>query len=178
MTEQEGASLGQARGLPWLTAMNARLCRWTMYLACACLAGLLCVVVYGVVLRYGFNHAPPFVEQVALLLVISVAMFGASAGVRDAGHIGLDSVVRLLPAKAQFWCEVLVHILSIGFALALLAGGIEMARSTSAMTIPTLGISESFRYVPVIAAGVLITLFSIEHMVAQFCGLEVVPSWN
>ena len=51
-------------------------------------------MIYGVVLRYVFNDAPPYVEQVALLLVISVAMFGAAAGVRDAGHIGLDSLVQ------------------------------------------------------------------------------------
>jgi TRAP-type C4-dicarboxylate transport system permease small subunit len=178
MTEQDSGQGRRDGGLPWLTAMNGRLSRYAMYIACACLASLLAVVVYGVVLRYGFDHAPPFVEQVALLLVISVAMFGASAGVRDAGHIGLDSAVRLLPIKAQFWCKALVHILSAVFALSLLVGGIEMAHSTEATTIPTLGISEAVRYVPVIAAGVLITLFSIEHLVAQWCGMEVVPSWN
>src|SRR5690242_5927890 len=86
-----------------LTALNALLSRLAMYIACACLAGLLIVVVYGVVQRYVFNNAPPYVEQVALLLVISVAMFGASAGVRDAGHIGMDSLVMVLPPRAQFW---------------------------------------------------------------------------
>ena len=85
----------------WLTSLNARLSRWALYLACLCLASLLVVVVYGVVMRYAFNDAPPYVEQVALLLVISVAMFGASAGVRDAGHIGLDSLVRSLPADFE-----------------------------------------------------------------------------
>jgi TRAP-type C4-dicarboxylate transport system permease small subunit len=162
----------------WLTIINARLSRWTMYLACICLAGLLIVVVYGVVLRYVFNDAPPYVEQVALLLVISVAMFGASAGVRDAGHIGMDSLVMILPERAQFWCEVMVFGLSIMFALALLAGGAEMATSTRDNTIPTLGISEAFRYLPVMIAGVLITLFSIEHLIALFSGKEVVPSWH
>ncbi|VTU24029.1 TRAP transporter small permease [Variovorax sp. PBL-E5] len=158
--------------------LNALLSRWTMYLACVCLAGLLGVVVYGVVLRYVFNDAPPYVEQVALLLVISVAMFGASAGVRDAGHIGLDSLVKVLPAKVQFWCKFIVYALSIAFAVALFAGGAEMATSTRSDTIPTLGISEAVRYVPVLIAGVLITLFSLEHLVAQFTGHEVVPSWH
>src|SRR3954470_11317014 len=101
-------------------------------------------------MRYVFNNAPPYVEQVALLLVISVAMFGASAGVRDAGHIGLDSLVAILPEKAQFWCEVVVFLLSIVFALALIAGGVEMAASTRDSTIPTLGLSESVRYFPVL----------------------------
>src|SRR6478735_424763 len=161
-----------------LTQLNARLSRWTMYLACICLVGLLSVVVYGVVLRYVFNDAPPYVEQVALLLVISVAMFGASAGVRDAGHIGLDSLVKALPAKAQFWCRVIVYLLSISFAAALFAGGVEMAWSTHDATIPTLGLTESVRYLPVVIAGVLITLFSLEHLIAQFTGHEVVPSWH
>jgi TRAP-type transport system small permease protein len=162
----------------WLTALNSVLSRLAMYVACVCLAGLLSVVVYGVVLRYGFNAAPPYVEQVALLLVISVAMFGASAGVRDAGHIGMDSLVMVLPEMAQFWCEVIVYILSILFALALFIGGAEMAISTGGSTIPTLGISEAVRYVPIFVAGVLITLFSIEHLIALFSGKEVVPSWH
>jgi TRAP-type transport system small permease protein len=162
----------------WLTSLNSVLSRWVMYLACLCLAGLLAVVVYGVILRYVFNDAPPYVEQVALLLVISVAMFGASAGVRDAGHIGLDSLVMALPERAQFWCEAIVFLLSIVFALVLFAGGAEMASSTRGSTIPTLGLSEAIRYLPILIAGVLITLFSIEHLIALFTGKEVVPSWN
>lgn len=161
-----------------LTQVNSRLCRWTMFLACLCLVGLLSVVIYGVVLRYVFNDAPPYVEQLALLLVISVAMFGASAGVRDAGHIGLDSLVKVMPANVQFWCKFVVHIFAIVFALALLVGGGLMAVSTHASTIPTLGISESYRYLPVLMSGVLIILFSIEHMLAQFAGAKVVPSWH
>ena len=161
-----------------LSSINARLSRWTMYLACICLVGLLSVVIYGVVLRYVFNNAPPYVEQLALLLVVSVAMFGATAGVRDAGHIGLDSLVKALPEVVQFWCKALVHVLIMVFALALLVGGWLMAVSTHSSTIPTLGISEAVRYVPVLMAGVLITLFSVEHVSAQFTGKKVTPSWH
>jgi TRAP-type C4-dicarboxylate transport system permease small subunit len=162
----------------WLTALNARLSRWALYLACLCLAALLFVVVYGVVMRYVFNDAPPYVEQLALLLVISVAMFGASAGVRDAGHIGLDSLVRALPAKVQFWCKVAVEVLSAAFAVALVLGGVQMAVSTQGSTIPTLGLPEALRYGPVIAAGVLIVSFCVELLVAQFGGRKVVASWH
>jgi TRAP-type C4-dicarboxylate transport system permease small subunit len=164
--------------MSWLTATNARLSRWVMYLACTCLAGLLTVVVYGVVLRYVFNNAPPYVEQLALLLVICVAMFGAAAGVRDAGHIGLDSLVATLPKKVQFWCQAAVHVMGIVFALSLVAGGAEMAISTHGSTIPTLGLSEAFRYLPVVIAGGLITLFAIEHLLAQFSGNKVLASWH
>jgi len=162
----------------WFSRLNERLSRWTLYLACLCLAGLLSVVIYGVVLRYVFSDAPPYVEQLALLLVISVAMFGAAAGVRDAGHIGLDSVVRVLPGRLQFACKLAVQALVICFAAALLGGGTLMAISTHASTIPTLGLSEATRYVPVLIAGVLIVLFSIEHVIALFGGAKVEASWH
>ena len=162
----------------WLNAVNSRLSRWAMYLACACLSGLLAVVVYGVVLRYVFNNAPPYVEQVALLLVISVAMFGAAAGVRDAGHIGLDSLVVVLPERVQFWCSIVVFVLAAVFGLTLLVGSVEMALSTHGSTIPTLGISEAYRYLPVLAGGLLIAAFSIEHLIAKLAGTEVVRSWH
>ena len=161
-----------------ISRISALLSRWTMYLACICLSGLLAVVIYGVVLRYAFNNAPAYVEQVALLLIVSVAMFGATAGVRDAGHIGLDSLVKRLPAKGQFWCKVAVYLLIIVFALALLAGGWEMASSQWETKIPTLGISEAVRYIPIVMAGTLITLFSVEHLICLFTGREVIPSWH
>ena len=135
-------------------------------------------MVYGVVMRYVFNNAPPYVEQVALLLVVSVAMFAASAGVRDTAHIGLDSLVAMLPGHVRFACRIVVQLLTILFALALVFGGGEMAVSMRGDTIPTLGISESFRYGPIILAGVLITLFSVEHILALWTGKEVARSWH
>ena len=161
-----------------LSAVNTALHRATILVACTSLAGLLVVVVYGVVMRYAFNHAPPYVEQVALLLIVSVAMFGASAGVREAGHIGLDSLVRRLPPRARSACVVVVHAFVIAFALSLLAGGFEMAMSTARSRIPTLGIPEAVRYLPVMAAGLLMALFSVEQLVALREGKEVTAPWR
>jgi TRAP-type transport system small permease protein len=152
--------------------VSARLSRWVLLAACLCLAGLGVVVIYGVVLRYVFNDAPPFVEQVALLLVISVAMFGAAAGVRDAGHIGLDSVVKLMAPGVQRAVSAVVDLLILLFAIVLLWGSVEMGLSTRHDTIPTLGISEAFRYLPMVIAGVLIALFSVEHLLRRFVAHE------
>ena len=66
------------------------------------------------------------------------------------------------------------------------AGGIVMGKTNTpefgagANTVdgPTLGISEAWRYLPVMSAGVLITLFAIEHLIAQFTGSKVVSSWH
>lgn len=156
------------RAVAWLREFNAILSRWVLHVACVCLAALGIVVVYGVVMRYAFNNPPAFVEQVALMLVICVAMFGAAAGVHDAGHIGLDSVVKLLPPKARIACKAACELLVIAFAVLLLAGGTEMAWSTWTNMIPTLGISEAIRYVPPIIAGFLILLFAFQHLLLLF----------
>ena len=163
--------------MTWLTAVNSRLSRWAMYIAVAGLLGLVALVVWGVIKRYVFNDAQPYVEQLALLLVINVAMFGASAGVRDAGHIGMESLTGLLPEKPRFVVGVIVGLLTITFGALLFGGCMMMAFSVYGNTIPTLGISEAVRYVPPVIAGVLIILFSIEHLLAMFNNTEVVPSW-
>jgi TRAP-type C4-dicarboxylate transport system permease small subunit len=161
-----------------LSALNAVLARWALYVACACLSGLLAIVVYGVIMRYAFNNAPPYVEQVALLLIISVAMFAAAAGVRDAAHIGMDSLVAILPAPIALGCRIVAQGLTIVFAVALVIGGAEMAISTRGDTIPTIGIPESFRYGPIIVAGLFAVLFSIEHILALSTGKKVARSWH
>lgn len=162
----------------WLTCLNARLSRWAMYIAVACLLGIVGVVVGSVIWRYILNDAPSWSEQVALMLVINVAMFGAAAGVRDEGHIGMESLTGLLPKKAQFWLGSLVGVITIVFGIALAWGCATMALSVWPNSIPTLGISEAFRYLPCVAAGVLIVLFSIEHLIAMSTDKEVVPSWH
>jgi TRAP-type transport system small permease protein len=162
----------------WLTNLDARLSRWAMYLAVACLLGIVAVVVSSVFWRYILNDAPAWSEQVALILVINVAMFGAAAGVRDEGHIGMESLVGLLPKSYQFWLGNLVGLFSILFGVSLVWGCTLMAISVWPNGIPTLGISEAWRYIPCVVAGVLIILFSIEHLIAMFTDKEVVPSWH
>jgi TRAP-type C4-dicarboxylate transport system permease small subunit len=149
-----------------------------MYIAVACLLGIVGVVVGSVIWRYILNDAPSWSEQVALVLVINVAMFGAAAGVRDEGHIGMESLIGLLPKAYQFWIGNLVGLITICFGIALVLGCTAMAISVWPNKMPTLGISEAFRYMPCIAAGVLIILFSIEHLIAMFTDKEVIPSWH
>ncbi|MDY7577104.1 TRAP transporter small permease [Herbaspirillum sp. RTI4] len=161
-----------------LTAINIRLAQGILAVAGTALTALGLIVIYGVVLRYAFSDAPPYVEQVALLLVISVAMFGAAAGVRESGHIGLDSVVKKLPLKAQAFCTILAEILILTFAMMLFWGSLEMAISTYESTIPTLGISEAWRYFPPIVAAVLIALFAIEHLLSLLTSESGTTSWN
>lgn len=160
------------------TAINATLSRWAMYLTVTCLLGIVGVVVGSVFWRYVLDDAPAWSEQVALLLVINVALFGAAVGVRDEGHIGMESLAGLLPPGPRTVVANIVGVISALFGLILAWGCTTMALSVWPNHIPTLGLSEAFRYLPGTVAGILITLFAIEHLIAMFVKREVVPSWH
>ena len=164
--------------MKWLTGLNARLSRCALVVAVACLFGIVATVLGSVIWRYGLNDAPAWSEQVALLLVIKVALFGAAAGIRDEGHIGMESLVGLLPQGGQHWVGYANGLLAIVFGAVLVWGGYLMGVSVFPNKITSLGITEAWRYVPCVVAGILIILFSIEHVLARKTGGEVVPSWH
>lgn len=162
----------------WLTSINARLSRWSMYVAVAALLGIVTVVAYSVLMRYVFHNAPPWAEQAALILVIIVAMLSAAVTVREAGHIGMDSIVVILPAVWQKGVGVFIGLLTILFGAILAVGCWQMADAVSDNIIPTLYVPASVRYAPCVVSGALIILFSIEQLVALLQGKEVKPSWH
>lgn len=147
----------------------------------AAVAGLIAVVIcvqYQVVGRYVFNDTPTWAEALAMLLILFVTAFGVAVGVRDAGHIGLESLIALLPERLRRKLELLIH------ALVALFGGL-MAQSGWLWTTmkwnerkPMLSVPEGMDYVPLLIAGVLIVLFSLEHIVALLRGESVEPAWN
>src|SRR4051812_20666579 len=172
-------SLARKTAIPILTPVNALLSRLCMKLAVAGLFGIVASVVWQVFGRYVLNDTPVWAESTALLLVIWVTMLGAAAGVRDAGHIGMESLVVLLPTSIQRICEIIIHCLTIVFAVTMIVYGWEIMMSVWEYSIPTLhGLSQGIQYIPVVLAGALICLFSTEHIIATLRNSEVEPSWH
>ncbi|MBP2297602.1 TRAP transporter small permease [Azospirillum picis] len=162
----------------WLTRMNAVLAKTGMYVAIAGLMLIVGVVFFQVFGRYVLNNSPTWAESLAILLVLYVTLIGAAVGVRDAGHIGLESLLVMLSDSARRKMDVLIYALVGAFGACMAYNGWVLGNSVSGYLIPNLHISEAFRYVPLVLSGVLIVLFSIEHIVAIVRGEEVAPSWN
>jgi len=151
------------------------------YLLIVAVVGLLAIVVcvaYQVFGRYVLNDTPTWAEALALVLVIWVTMFGAAVGVRDAGHIGMESLLVLVPERVRLKLELVIHALVAVVGAMMAWNGALLAMSVMDYKIPTLGIPEGLNHVPVALAGALICLFSIEHIVALLHGTEVEPAWH
>jgi len=161
-----------------LTALCRTLSKLALGLAIVGLLGLILCVQYQVVGRYVFNDTPTWAEALAMLLVLFVTAFGVAVGVRDAGHIGLESLIVLLPEKPRRWVEMLVHALVALFGALMLHSGWRWATMKWDEKKPMLGVPEGIDYVPLVIAGVLIVLFSLEHIVALLQGHRVAPAWE
>ena len=148
-----------------------------MWMGIVGLVLVICAVSWQIFGRYVMNNTPTWAESLALLLVLYVTMLGVAVGVRDAGHIGLESLLVLAPDWVRLKMEYLIHALVLVFGAAMAWNCASLAMSVWDYRLPTLWISEGWKYVPAAVSGVLIVMFSIEHIIALAQGREVEPAW-
>jgi TRAP-type transport system small permease protein len=160
------------------TRFNARLARWGMYFAVTGLLVIVAIVAYQVFGRYVMNSSPTWAENLALVLILYVTLIGAAVGVRDAGHIGMESLLVLLPDGPRNKIEMLIHVVVAIFGGAMIYNGIVLGVSVSSYKLANINLSEAWRYVPLVISGALIILFSLEHLIALIKGAEVEPAWH
>ncbi|WP_183013754.1 TRAP transporter small permease [Achromobacter sp. UMC46] len=156
-------------------AALARLCMWTSVFGLVC---LIVAVTLQIVGRHVLNSTPTWAESLALLLVLYVTMLGAAVGVRDAGHIGFESLLDALPKAGQRRLQIFIHLLVLLFGVLMAWNCGVLAESVAAYKIPNLGISNAWKYIPATLSGTLIALFSIEHIIAILRNHKVVPAWR
>jgi TRAP-type C4-dicarboxylate transport system permease small subunit len=160
------------------TRLCAGLSRASLMLAVGLLLAVIACVQWQVIGRYVLNDTPTWAEALAMLLVLYMTSLGVAVGVRDAGHIGLESLATLLPEAFQRKLAIVVHLLVAIFGVLMAKSGWLWAAGKWNEKKPMLGLPEGVDYVPLVVAGTLIVMFSIEHIIALVRGHEVEPAWN
>ena len=81
------------------------------------------VMVFGnVVLRYGFNSGIISSEELSRYLFIWITFLGAIIAFRENAHLGLDTVVRLLPSSGKKVFFAVSNVLMFGCCLLMFYG--------------------------------------------------------
>ena len=70
-----------------------------------------------VILRYFFNAGFAWVPEIVVFSFITLTLVGASTGVRNGVHIGVDVIVKLFPAKFQMVSHIFADICGAGLYL-------------------------------------------------------------
>jgi C4-dicarboxylate transporter DctQ subunit len=116
-----------------------------------------------VILRYFFGSSLGFTHEIVVYLLIATGLIGASIGVRNKVHIGVDLAIQQFPYGVQKVIVIVTNLLAIGFCVIYTFLGIEqvtimaeLGQVTPEMRIPF--------YVPLLLVPISFGLISIRFI--------------
>lgn len=159
----------QGRGLG-LRALAHGLCdavAGAVRMAVMALAGvMLASLTLQVLMRYVFNRAPSWTEELAVTCFSWSMLLAIALGVRDAIHVRVDLLVDRLPAPWRLALDRCVS-LSIAFVGGFLAwSGANYVRDAAGTTSAAIGFPTVWLYAYAPVCGALVALFGLER---AFC---------
>lgn len=81
---------------------------------------LMAVVTLGVIMRYGFNNALSWSDEVASYSLLAIVFFGMAHTFHQGGHIRIDFVFNSVPPRVKPWLNLFLHVIGLLFALAMI----------------------------------------------------------
>ncbi|MGI6284735.1 TRAP transporter small permease [Neomoorella humiferrea] len=122
------------------------------------------VVILAVMFRYIVRSPLSWSDMIARYMLIWIVGLGVLPAYRRRSHIGVDMVIRLLPARAKRVVEIIAVLCQIGFYLVLAVFGCKYTIFAASMRSEIWGISLGWIYVTVaiLSIGSLIYLVCME----------------
>ena len=129
------------------------------------LSGIFMVLMFlatfaNVVARYFFNSPILWAEEFSRYAFIWVVFLGAVVCTKHKRHIGIDSVVKVLPSHVQPWVYLAADLLTLALMVIIIWYGWILTRSATQIT-ATLQIPQYVIYIVVPSSGVLGALYGL-----------------
>ncbi|QQR39779.1 TRAP transporter small permease [Devosia rhizoryzae] len=144
-----------------------------LWLAGVGLVAMTLIVAYQVFMRFVLNSSPPWTEASSIMIMSWFIFLGAAVGVRENFHMGFDVLLYVLPGCAKPYLRAITDIAIFGFAAGMVFYGGELALRGWSVRIPVIGLPQTFTYLPVVIAGFLMCLFSLERLLLRMAGENV-----
>lgn len=94
-----------------------------MGIAAACLLVSFALIGWAVLMRYAFNAAPVWVDEVVGFALVAIVLLAAAQTLRRGEHIGVDLLVGRLSAPAARWARLWSALAVGGVAAILVVNG-------------------------------------------------------
>ena len=82
-------------------------------------------------------------------------------------------LLYVLPNGGKTWLRMISDLVAFAFGIGMVWYGSQLVALTWTPTFPSLGISGGLDYLPLVAGGVLICLFSLERIVLRLSGAPI-----
>jgi TRAP-type C4-dicarboxylate transport system permease small subunit len=129
------------------------------------LAGMVVLVFGNVLLRYGFNSGIVMSEELSRLFFVWLTFIGAVMAMLGNEHIGMDAVLKILPAAGKKTFVLLACIGIIVLAIMLALGAYAQMQLNWDNTMPVSGMPVAYQYLSIIFCGVSIALIVLFRLV-------------
>lgn len=145
-----------------------------MAVAAASLLASFALIGWAVVMRYVFNAAPNWVDEVVGFLLVAIVLLAAARNLRRGEHIGVDLLVEGLSTPARRWAQVWAALATGIVAGVLIVNGWEtaqLARMLGLLTEGSLELPTWMLMVLMPVGGALLMLAAIEACWRALAGL-------
>lgn len=132
------------------------LVKWQLVLMMMTIAGL---TFYQVIMRYVFNSASSWSEELIRFVFVWCSFIAAAVGVREGIHIGINIFVNLLPQKLIPLTEILVNLALLIFAGYMVYYGWQTTSMADRQPSPALGIPMSWVYMSIPVMGAMMIFY-------------------
>ena len=137
----------------------------------AVLLAVMVVLVFGnVFLRYGFNSGITISEELSRWLMVWLTFLGAIVALREHQHLGVDTLVRALPAIGKRVCFVISYLLMLYADYLLLLGSWKQTLIGLGDRAPATGLSVGLFYGVGVVFGVSAGVIIIYELVRAITG--------
>jgi TRAP-type transport system small permease protein len=111
-----------------------------------CLAAMVVLVFGNVVLRYGFDSGITVSEELSRWFFVYLTFLGAIVAMRDHAHLGVDTLVKVLPTLGKKACLVASHLLMLFATWLFLQGSWAQTKINMGTTAPATGLAVAWVY--------------------------------
>lgn len=137
-------------------------------------AGLILMTVFisaQVFMRYVMNDSLVWSEPASVILMGWFIFLGAAVGIREGYHLSFDVLLHFLPQGVKLWLFTISDVVVAGFGFGMAWYGAQLAISAWDVKLPSLGVSGAVDFLPLVAGGCLLFIFSLERLARRAAGL-------
>ncbi|PWW01688.1 TRAP-type C4-dicarboxylate transport system permease small subunit [Hoeflea marina] len=150
------------------TSVVARLALWLSGIGLVAMTALIACQVFW---RYVLNDSISWTEPASVMIMGWFIFLGAAVGIREGYHLSFDVMLYVVPDRVKLWLHTVSDVVVIAFGAGMAIYGTQLAVNAAPNILPSLGISGAFDFMPIVAGGVLVVLFSIERIARRLAGL-------